>query len=160
MLGQGLSHHLYRSHDVLCSQAGAQPAPSTGEEATTKRTGPFSWASPAHTSGQLHFRFCFLFLSFLKTNKQNQQQQTKKQSLCIHSVHECTAVMYILTCLKVQVFSWDKSKWFFPCRVWLSLKLLPNPGSEVPSELQEAGALGKTPSQMALQMLQLSSSKS
>lgn len=77
MLGQGLSHHLYRSHDVLCSQAGAQPAPSTGEEATTKRTGPFSWASPAHTSGQLHFRFCFLFLSFLKTNKQNTKPKSR-----------------------------------------------------------------------------------
>lgn len=99
-------------------------------------------------------------LQLLKTNKQNQQQQTKKQSLCIHSVYECTAVIYIFTCLKVQVFSWDKSKWFFPCRVWLSLNLLPNPGSEAPSELQEAGALGRTPSQMALKMLQLSSSKS
>lgn len=123
-----------------------------------KENRPFSWASPACNSGQLHLSVCFLFLSFLKTNKN--QQQTKKQCLCMHSAYECTIVIHIFTCLKMQVFSWDRSKWFFLCRVWLSRKLLPNPGSEVPSELQEAGSLGKTPSRMALQMLQLSSSKS
>ena len=107
-----------RAHNVQRVQARAQPAPNASDEAAPEQRDHSAEDQPMRVP-KLHLGSFLLkkkkpFIPLKKDLFFSLKKKRKKcQGFYSHSVHECTVMNYIFTCLKLQVFTCGRRQSFF-----------------------------------------------